>query len=141
MFRHKTPDTTEKAPETTVENTASVNVAPKVSVTENVKAEQGLRELIEKNLKWSQIIYEQNRKINNKLLWAAIFGWFKLIIIVGPIILGLIYLQPMLKGAWSQYASFFGANANVAQPASLDSFFQLFNLDPAKQEQLKALLK
>lgn len=104
-----------------------------------------LRELVEKNLKWSQIIYEQNRKINNKLLWSAVFSWVKLIIIVAPIVWAIIYLQPMLKGVWAQYKELLGAIPAVkGTPTnlnSLDSVLQLFNLDPAKQEQLKALLK
>jgi hypothetical protein len=104
----------------------------------------GLRELVEKNLKWSQIIYEQNRKINNKLLWSAVFGWFKVIIIVAPIILAAIYLQPILKGAWAQYRELLGGAQTAKEPLkqnSLDNLLQLFNLDPARQEQLKALLK
>ena len=107
-----------------------------------MKAEPSLKELIEKNLKWSQIIYEQNRKINNKLLWAAIFGWFKIILIVVPLILAYIYLQPMLSGVLKQYGSLLGVDQPAgAKPASIESLLNMLNLDPAKQEQLKALLK
>lgn len=41
-----------------------------------------LRELLEKNLKWSQIIYEQNRKIKNALVWKAIASWMWFIVLV-----------------------------------------------------------
>ena len=146
MFRHKQTTTNE-----TVKSSSSQEevggVAEeggnKTPTTEVVKQEPpGLRELIEKNLKWSQIIYEQNRKINNKLLWASIFGWFKIILIVAPLILAYIYLQPMLKGVLKQYGSLLGlAEQTGAKPAAVESLLKMFNLDPAKQEQLKALLK
>lgn len=41
-----------------------------------------LRELLEKNLKWSQIIYEQNRKIKNALVWKAVASWMWFIVLV-----------------------------------------------------------
>lgn len=146
MFRHKeiTTDETKKPPEPTVGSSNSVAPVNKTNTTEPIKSEASLKELIEKNLKWSQIIYEQNRKINNKLLWSAIFSWFKLLIIVGPIIWAIIYLQPMLKGVWTQYNQLLGgisADKGTPTQGSLDSVLKLFNLDPAQQEQLKALLK
>jgi len=147
MFRHKSlPAETPSQPATEAGSpniVADPVLKEKKFVPESTPGD--LRELVEKNLKWSQIIYEQNRKINNKLLWAAIFSWFKLIIIVGPIIWAIIYLQPMLKGVWSQYNELLGGvtavNKGALGQGSLESLFKLFNLDPAKQEQLKALLK
>ncbi len=131
MFRHK--ETTEPAPEK----------KPEPVVAEVVKPEASLKELIEKNLKWSQIIYEQNRKINNKLLWTAVANWLRLLLIVVPLVLAIIFLGPLLKNAFSQYAGLFGqapASDSETKQNSMDNFLKLFNLDPAKQEQLKALL-
>ena len=106
------------------------------------KPEPSLKELIEKNLKWSQIIYEQNRKINNKLLWSAVANWLRLLVIVVPIILAFIFLPPLLKKAWSQYGDLLGnAPATGAKQNSFENVLKLFNLDPAQQEQLKTLLK
>ncbi len=143
MFRHKeiTADNKSSSSQEEVGGVAEGGVN-KIIATETVKAEPSLKELIEKNLKWSQIIYEQNRKINNKLLWAAIFGWFKIILIVVPLILAYIYLQPMLSGVLKQYGSLLGVDQPAgAKPASIESLLNMLNLDPAKQEQLKALLK
>ena len=103
-----------------------------------------LKGLVEKNLKWSQIIYEQNRKINNKLLWTAIAGWVRVALILVPIVLGIFFLSPLLKGVVSQYSELLGVsseNASSTPQSSLDNLFKLFNVDPAKQEQIKALLK
>jgi len=145
MFRHKQTATDETVKSSSsqeeVGGVAEVG-GNKVPTTEAVKADPSLKELIEKNLKWSQIIYEQNRKINNKLLWAGIFSWFKIILIVAPLIWAYIYLQPMLKGVLKQYGSLLGLEQQAnTKPASVDSLLNMLNLDPAKQEQLKALLK
>lgn len=139
MFRHKNTEEV-KTDSVAVDLPAEANKVVKKEVI--APEPPDLRELIEKNLKWSQIIYEQNRKINNKLLWASIFGWFKIILIVAPLILAYIYLQPMLKGVLKQYGSLFGLEQQSGtKPASIESLLNMFNLDPAKQEQLKALLK
>ncbi len=161
MFRHKENTTNESAQASGIKSSSSQEeVGGVVPIRENrgsstlvgteavanagqaVKAEPSLKELIEKNLKWSQIIYEQNRKINNKLLWTAVAGWLRLLVIVVPLVLGILFLGPMLKGVVYQYGDLLG-NGQPAdtQPNSMDNFLKLFNLDPAKQEQLKALLK
>lgn len=142
MFKHKETmgsESEKNSNPTPVISGADVS-APKT--TEPVKSDQTLKELMEKNLKWSQIIYEQNRKINNKLLWSAIADWLRVLLIVVPLVLGIIYLAPLLKGMISQYADLLGNGQTTStQQNSMDSFLKLFNLDPAKQEQLKALLK
>ena len=113
-----------------------------MTAAETTKSEASLNELMEKNLKWSQIIYEQNRKINNKLLWAAIASWVKLLILIGSIVAAVVFLPPLLKGVWSQYSGLFdslSAGTGIKNP--LDNVMKLFNLDPAQLEQMKTLLK
>lgn len=109
--------------------------------------ETSLKELIEKNLKWSQIIYEQNRKLNSKLLWMAVASWVKILIIILPLIAAVLFLPPLFKDLWSQYGNFFGVTSDTNNdqktqaPNSLEALIKMLNLDPAKQEQLKAMLK
>lgn len=141
MFRHK------QAPGMVQpENQKSDQAAQPAAMPETYKtppatdSESSLKELIEKNLKWSQIIYEQNRKINNKLLWIAIGGWVKILLIVLPLIAAVLFLPPLLAGFWSQYSDLLGG-ANSTSTPSFDAMIKLFNLNPAQQEQLKALLK
>ncbi len=103
-------------------------------------------ELLEKNLKWSQIIYEQNRKINRKLFISSLFSWVYFIIIVAPIILAVWFLPPVIKNAYDQYKNIFGTGRvgsvnNKPVNSSLDQVFKLLNLDAAQEEQVKALLK
>lgn len=137
MFRHNKPP--EKP-----EEEKNDEVKPEVEKIVEKPKEETLEDLVKKNLKWSQIIYEQNRKINNKLLWSAIAEWLRLLIIVIPIILALLYLPPLLKNIWSQYSDLLGNGATQnsgSNQNTIDNFIKLFNLDPAKQEQLKSLLK
>lgn len=147
MFRHKetTKDEATKKPESnmgSLESTATLN---KTNASEAAKAEPSLKELIEKNLKWSQIIYEQNRKINNKLLWTAIAEWLKVLLIVVPLVLAILYLGPLLKGVISQYSDLLGGGNGSVSETQQNPMSSLLlkwsSLDPAQQEQLKALFK
>src|SRR3989339_1787800 len=142
MFRHaQVPDS-----ENTKKNDQKTDVtpAPIVSAIEKSKpvatlsGDLGLKELVEKNLKWSQIIYEQNRKINSKLMWMAIASWIKLFVIIIPLILAISFLPPVFKDIWSQYGELLGSGASDPNQKtnSFDSVIKLLNLDPAKQEQL-----
>jgi len=94
-----------------------------------------LKELIEKNIKWSQVIYEQNKKIKRRLDWMIIAGYLKLLIIIAPIILALIYLPPILKDLINQYSNLVGsipfgggANGQVNEVLSQVSGSQLEGL-------------
>lgn len=64
---------------------------------------EALRELLEKNLKWSQIIYEQNRKINSKLFWTAFASWVRLTILVGAFAVAAWYLPPLVGSMIQRY--------------------------------------
>lgn len=83
------------------------NPLPKIETSIN-----DLRELIEKNIKWSQANYELEKKINrslNLMVWGGIFKW---IIILGPIILGIIFLPSLLKPYWDQYSGLLNGLSN-----------------------------
>jgi len=55
-----------------------------------------LKELIEKNIKWSQVIYNQNKKIKHRMTMMVIGSYMRLLLIVIPIILGIVYLPPII---------------------------------------------
>lgn len=69
-----------------------------------------LKTLIEKNIKWSQVIYHQNRKIQRRLSWMVFGSYLKLFLVLVPIILGLIYLPPLVSDFLKQYGSLLGDN-------------------------------
>lgn len=142
MFRHKnsTPVAAEQ-PALTKEKNTEKTVAP--IVAEPITMD-GLKDLLEKNLKWSQIIYEQNRKINNKLLWSAIASWIKTFLILAPIILAVWFLPPYIKNIWEQYGSLLGVKSSpttVTNTQSLEQIIKLLPINSAEREQLKAILK
>jgi hypothetical protein len=147
MFKHaNTPTAPEQAGSGVAgtDITASPMVAKTRTSDESV-SNADLKELLEKNLKWSQIIYEQNRKIHSKLLWTAVASWIRIAVIAVPIILAFIFLPPLLKDIWGQYGELLGIttakSGATSTPQSMEGLLKFFNLDPAKQEQIKALLK
>ena len=104
-----------------------------------------INELLTNNLKWSQIIYEQNRKINNKLFWSSVFSYLKVALIVVPLIIGFIYLMPNVNNFLSALDSFSGINTTQEgasqQNALIDALLKQLPIDQSKQEQIKALFK
>jgi len=104
-----------------------------------------INELLTNNLKWSQIIYEQNRKINNKLFWSSVFSYLKVTLIVIPLIIGFIYLMPNLNNFFNALDSFSGINTTkegvAQQNALIDALLKQLPFDQSKQEQIKALLR
>lgn len=98
-------DTDTKDPSETVE---SVVVHPPVTETnQRPIGNTALRELIEKNIKWSQVIYNQNRKIQRRLTWITIGNYLRLFVIIAPIILGIIFLPSMFEQFMEQYGGSF----------------------------------
>ena len=147
MFKHSKNPSPIKA-ESAIADSDADQEAPLSRARSTVKdASPGaLRELLEKNLKWSQIIYEQNRRINHKLLWMAVGSWIRLVIIVAPLILALIFLPPLVKDFFSEYGSLLSGPSSAGKPALFDPskierLLELIPLDPAQKERLRMMLK
>src|SRR3989338_6137690 len=143
MIKHTDKTETDKLLNSAVDKGAPVLEQSMVSGLEKKGDQPSIKELLEKNLKWSQIIYEQNRKINNKLMWSAIGSWFRILLIAVPLILAVWFLPPIIQGLQSTYGSLLGGGTTVnkTNSTSIDQLLKMLPLDQAKQEQLKALLK
>jgi len=152
MFRHQAKK--QEAEKKTENDNPDIAANVKSDIVADVKKESAkdvgpaaLRELLEKNLKWSQIIYEQNRKINRKLFWYDLSGWLRLIIILVPLALAVIFLPPILQNFWQKYGSVFQNPSNISNSAgvsgqsAIDQLLKLLPVNPAQQEQLKQILK
>lgn len=50
-------------------------------------------------------IRESTRLIYKYIYWQRIWGWFRLLLIIVPLIAGAIYLPPLLKDLISSYTS------------------------------------
>lgn len=78
--------------------------------------DEELKKLLEKNLEYSQEIYKNTKYIKDYVFWAKIGGALKILIIVVPIVLGIIYLPSLLKSAFDQYRGLLGVEAGTANP-------------------------
>lgn len=94
-----------------------------------------LKELIEKNIKWSQVIYNQNKKINRRLTVMVIGNYIRLILILAPIILGIIFLPSLLEQYMPQLTSLFGG-ATGTSLYDLGSLLQGSNSDSTQIQEL-----
>lgn len=62
-----------------------------------------LRALIEKSIKLSEEVYEQNKKINKRLRNMVWGSYLRLALIIIPIIIGIIYLPAYFSQIMKQY--------------------------------------
>lgn len=117
-------------------------VAEQATSSSLVKSDSpaALRELLEKNLKWSQIIYEQNRKMNTKLMWAAIGSWLRLFVILVPFVLAVIFLPPFVRDFKDRYFHWL-QSAQSGKATNVDELINLLPLNAAERDRVKAMLK
>ena len=139
LFKHS-----DEKPEPKVAESAMVADAAPAEPVKPQKdvSPEALRELLEKNLKWSQIIYEQNRKINSKLFWTAFANWVRLMLLIGSFAAAAYFLPPLLGNVLNQYNSLMNGisdPASAVKNGSADDLCKL--LPPAQQEACKSLLK
>jgi hypothetical protein len=122
--------------------------SPAVAVSKKATSEEAhdtIQELLEKNLKWSQIIYEQNRKISHTLVWSAVASWLRFLIIAVPFALAIIYLPSFLRtfeqkyGAWLKV--FQSPATAVVSPPAIQDLVNLLPLTDSQREQVKAMMK
>ncbi len=59
--------------------------------------DQETKKIVEDNKEKLDRIDERVEKIHKKLMWHSIVGYIKAVLILGPIIIGIIYLSPMVK--------------------------------------------
>ena len=78
---------------------------------------QQLKELIEKNLALTEALAVSVKKINTYIRWQWAFFVLKVIVIAVPIILGIIYLPPLLKQSLAPYQELLGTVQNVNSAA------------------------
>jgi hypothetical protein len=89
-----------------------------------------LKDLIEKNIKWSQVIYNQNKQIKHRLTMITLLSWLKVLIILVPIIVAFVYLPAFLRDAWSQYGDLLGAGTGGG---SLGNILNQLNTDQIQE--------
>ncbi|MBI4779077.1 hypothetical protein HY797_01325 [Candidatus Falkowbacteria bacterium] len=100
-----------------------------------------IKKLLEQNLELTEEIYIMTKKIKGYLFFQRLVSLFYLFLIIAPIILGIIYLPPLLGGLYDQYKDLLGIQAGVSNP--IESLLKggtgdmnLNNLSPQIQELL-----
>lgn len=85
---------------------------------------EGLKELIEKNIKWSQVVYYQNKAIKRRLTLMTIANYLRLLILIAPIALGIIFLPPFIIEMRQQFEQYMMENnGKVELPQLIEYFF------------------
>lgn len=76
-----------------------------------------VKKLLEKNLEMTEEVYRIIKKVNKYLVMQQVFGFLKILVIIVPIILGLIYLPPLLKDVFDQYQQLLYGASGVGEAA------------------------
>ncbi len=61
------------------------------------------RQLLERTLKLSEENSEILKKINRRARWSFLWGFIKACVIIIPLVIGLLYLQPFIDKASSNF--------------------------------------
>ena len=64
---------------------------------------EDLKKLMEENLALTKELLAMTKKVKNYIVWQQVFGFVKILLIAVPIILGIIYLPPLLKQVYGTY--------------------------------------
>ncbi len=97
---------------------------------------EDIKKLLEQNIALSKKVLKLSKKNYSILKWQYFFGFLKMLLIVIPLVLGLIYLPPFLDKIVESYHGFLGLNEKVESinPSNI-------NLEKITPEFLKDLKK
>jgi len=101
-----------------------------------------IKKILEQNLKLTEEIHAMTKKIKSYLAFQRLVSLFYLFIIIAPIILGAIYLPPLLSGLFNQYKDalgFQGGSSSTIQ-SLLNGGTGGLDLNSLDANQIKSLL-
>ncbi len=78
-----------------------------------------LKELLEKNLALTEEIHEMTHKIKRYITFQKVLSFIYFLLIVVPLVLGAIYLPPLIKNMVGQYSDLIGLPAGSLDVNSL----------------------
>lgn len=79
----------------------------------DIKTGKDLQALLQENLEMTKEIRVMVRQINVYVAWQRIFGWLKILLIVIPVILGIIYLPPIFSDAYHNLLQLIPSSVNT----------------------------
>ena len=101
----------------------------------SAKPDDSLKSLLEKNIKLSEEIFAQNKKIKNRLTMMVVGNYVKLLFIIIPLIIAFIFLPPLLNQVLSQYNELLGGTG------AMDFSDILKTLNPQEMIKIQEMLK
>jgi hypothetical protein len=66
-------------------------------------SDQEIKELLKENLKLNKEIHEMVKSVKTYIVWQRVWFVLKILIIAVPLILGFIYLPPILSDMFERY--------------------------------------
>ncbi len=117
-----------------MEEQPSISAVPK-AVADTIEGGGDLKTLVEKNIKWSQALYDQNQKILRRMTMMTIANYLRLALFVIPLIFALVYLPSLFKQYIGSYQELLGNSKGQNNSGSLQELFSQFT------EQQKAAQK
>jgi len=75
--------------------------------------DEEVKKILEKNTEMTNEILVLVKSIKKYIFWQHIFSIFKILIIVIPLVVGIIYLPPLLNNVMSQYKDLLGVQKMV----------------------------
>lgn len=73
--------------------------------------DEEIKKLLEQNLEYTKETYRLTKKIKSYITFQKVMSVIYILLIVAPIIIGIIYLPPLLKGVFDQYKDVLGLPA------------------------------
>jgi hypothetical protein len=89
-----------------------------------------VEKLLKENLELTKEIHEYTKKTRRYIMFAQILGVVKVIIIVGPIILAILYLPPLISEALGTYSDLLGSGTGQTVLEGNSFLKQLFGGQP-----------
>ena len=89
----------------------AINLSKDYSQTKEVDKnnnEDNIQAMIRKNLELTEEIHDMIKGIKRHMFWSNVWGFLKILIIIIPLIVGIIFLPPLLKGIFDQYKDVLG---------------------------------
>ena len=77
----------------------------------NEPVKPNLEKMVEENLLLTREVLLQTQKIRRHMLVGQILNVIKIVLIVGPIIVGIFFLQPYFKQIFSTYSQLLGGGS------------------------------
>lgn len=78
--------------------------------------DEDIKKILEENLALTKEVHAMTKKIKGYINFQKFISVIYLVIILTPIVLGIIYLPPLLSSVYNQYKDLLGIQAGVDNP-------------------------